>query len=611
MHRFRPTAAWLACVCAAALAASGPAAAADARPGVTTDWVRNELAARGTVEVLVRFDASVELRAVAASASADGRAAVVRALRERARGEQAGVRAWLDARGVPYRSLWIVNALAVELDADTLAALAARPEVVRIEGDPRVRGIEAVRADGPSPDATEWGIRAIRADRVWTDDDVVGRGVTVASADTGVEWDHPALRDHYRGWDGASVSHDFHWYDPIEHRAAPIDDHDHGTHTTGTMVGDDGTGNQVGVAPGARWIACRNMDAGVGQPSTYLDCMQFFVAPWPHGGDPDTDGDPAMAPDVINNSWGCPPSEGCEADTLADGVAAVTAAGILFVASAGNSGPFCSTVSDPPAIYDDAFSVGSTESSGGLSLFSSKGPVNVDGSGRLKPDVAAPGGSVRSSVRGGGYASFSGTSMAGPHVAGALALLWEARPGLRGNLALSRCVMARSGTPVSVSFLNQCGGKTQADRPNHLFGWGQIDAWGAIHPVDDADGDGIAGECDCRPNDAGAFATPGESHDLTADADKTTWRWDDQSGSAGAATVHDLARGDLAVLRDTGSTSASECVAGGISGGQHADPQQPAPGDGLYYLVRGRNACGQAGWGAASSGAPRAGGPCP
>ena len=104
----------------------------------------------------------------------------------------------------------------------------------------------------------------------------------------------------------------------LEDRAVPIDDHDHGTHTTGTMIGDDGGSNLTGVAPGAKWIGCRNMNAGNGQPSTYIACMEYFLAPWPHGGDPETDGRPEYSPHIINNSWGCPPSEGCDAGTLLD-----------------------------------------------------------------------------------------------------------------------------------------------------------------------------------------------------------------------------------------------------------------------------------------------------
>ncbi len=145
-----------------------------------------------------------------------------------------------------------------------------------------------------------------------------GQGAVIGGQDTGYDWDHPALKNQYRGWNGASADHDYNWHDAIHvtgsicgaNSPEPCDDDDHGTHTMGTMVGDDGLGNQIGMAPGARWIGCRNMNDGVGTPATYTECYEWFIAPYPVGGTPDQ-GDPSKAPDVINNSWGCPPSEGC------------------------------------------------------------------------------------------------------------------------------------------------------------------------------------------------------------------------------------------------------------------------------------------------------------
>ena len=133
-----------------------------------------------------------------------------------------------------------------------------------------------------------------------------GEGRVVAGADTGVRWDHPSLKSHYRGWDGQNVSHDYNWHDAIQNSQSPIDPHGHGTFTVSEMVGDDGLGNQIGVAPGAKWIACRNMDSGGnGTPAWYTDCFQYLIAPYPYN-QPDK-GDPTKAPDSINNSWGCPP----------------------------------------------------------------------------------------------------------------------------------------------------------------------------------------------------------------------------------------------------------------------------------------------------------------
>lgn len=587
-------------VLAFALAASvSPILASD--PDAKIDrFLAERLAGGGRDSFLVLFDSSDDLDR--ALARARGGAAVYDALRVRARAEQEGARRWLSGLGIRYRPLWIVNGLKVEGDLALARALAARSEVVRLVADPAVEGLSYLDgADAAGTDALEWGLLAIKADQVWNLDGARGAGITVASADTGVEWTHPAIRGKYRGWNGVSASHDYNWHDSIVDAAEPIDDNDHGTHTVGTMVGDDGAGNQIGVAPEAKWVGCRNMDAGVGRPSTYIECNQWFVAPWPHGGDPEIDGDPSKAPDVINNSWGCPPSEGCDTQVLLDSFKALRAAGILAVASAGNSGPSCTTVSDPPAIYAEPFVVGATESTGALAFYSSRGNVTVDGSGRMRPDVAAPGSSVRSSVRGGGYASFSGTSMAGPHVAGGLALLWSAKPQVRGLERISRCLMSRSANPaVGVSWPSTCGGTSRTARPNNFFGWGQIDVYAAVHYGPDGDADGIADACDCAATNGGAYDAPGEVPGLRFDS-RTAIAWDSLARETGNGTVYDLVRGDLADLRASGTIGASSCQGSATTATSRTDATSPAPDAGFYYLVQARNACGTGGWGAARS----------
>jgi subtilisin family serine protease len=205
--------------------------------------------------------------------------------------------------------------------------------------------------------------------------------VVVAGQDTGYDWSHPALKGHYRGWDGSTADHNYNWHDAIHDNflnpcgsdlLEPCDDNGHGTHTMGTIVGDDPSqGNQIGMAPGATWIGCRNMDEGFGTPITYSECYQWFVAPTDLN---DENPDPAKAPDVINNSWGCWPDEGCiDPDILQAVVESVRAAGILTVHSAGNAGPHCSTIVDPAAIYEASFTVGSTRENDRMSDFSSRG----------------------------------------------------------------------------------------------------------------------------------------------------------------------------------------------------------------------------------------------
>ncbi len=222
----------------------------------------------------------------------------------------------------------------------------------------------------------------------------------------------------------------------------------------GTMVGDDGGSNQIGMAPGARWIGCRNMDAsGAGTPETYIACYQWFIAPTRVDG---SDPDPDLAPDVINNSWGCPKSEGCD-DT---------------VHSAGNSGPNCSTVNTPAGIYAESFSVGATTNVDILASFSSRGPVTVDDSNRLKPDISAPGVNIRSCYKDGTYAILGGTSMAAPHVAGLVALLISAEPGLRGQVDdLLETIIEQSALHIVSA---DCS--SLLPYPNNLYGWGRIQA---------------------------------------------------------------------------------------------------------------------------------------
>ncbi len=434
--------------------------------------------------------------------------AVYDALRETALRTRAGLRAELDERGVKYRPFYIVNMLAVKGDRALALRLAARPDVARIVANPHVRQALPKSTGDPAdrpfsagaglltPQGIEWNVARINADDVWALG-YTGQGIVVAGQDTGYDWTHPALVRQYRGYNGISTgdppghpTHDYNWHDAIHeddpHTPAgnpcgfdspvPCDDHGHGTHTMGTIVGGDGAGNQIGVAPGARWIGCRNMEQGWGTPASYAECFEFFLAPYPIGGDPFTDGVPDLAPHVINNSWTCPIEEGCDWNTLQMIVENVRAAGIAIVASAGNDGPACSTVAEPIALYDAAFSVGATNSNDNIASFSSRGPVMVDGSRRLKPDVSAPGVGVRSSLPDGRYGSMNGTSMAGPHVAGTIALLWSAQPALIGDVDTTEQIIATTARPrVDTS----CGG-APSGQPNNTYGWGMVDALAAV-----------------------------------------------------------------------------------------------------------------------------------
>jgi len=449
-----------------------------------------DLQARGEAEFFIVLKAKGDTQQARLLESKPERGAFVYGtLRNTAVDSQKDIVEWLDQQGIPYRRYWIVNQILVKGDAGLLSEVLKRHDVARIDANPSVRFISDPQpAPAPSrisaPVAVEWGVQRIHADAVWSTYGVKGEGIVVAGQDTGVEWNHPALISHYRGWDGSSADHNYNWHDAIHSASGnpcgsdspfPCDDYDHGTHTMGTMVGDDGGANQIGVAPGAKWIACRNMDSGLGSPATYTECFEWFMAPYPLGGDPLTDGDPTKAPHVINNSWGCPPSEGCSQDSLENIVAAVRDAGIMVVVSNGNSGSACATTYDPPSLYEESFSVGATDSSDGLASFSSRGPVTYKGKTYRKPDIAAPGVNVRSSVRGGLYRGMSGTSIAAPHVAGSVALLWSAVPSLKGKVDLTENILELTAFPKDFTLCGDLPGV-----PNNGYGYGIVDVINAI-----------------------------------------------------------------------------------------------------------------------------------
>jgi serine protease AprX len=407
-------------------------------------------------------------------------------LSNKAQTTQGPVLRWLRERGLEHQSFYIVNAILVTGTRQVAEALAARPDVARIEGNPEVQNHfpqpEAVEEAPSQPETIEPGINYTHAPQVWALG-FTGQNIVVASADTGVRWTHNALKPHYRGWDGLNADHDYNWHDAIHdgpanpcgfNSQAPCDDNAHGTHTTGTMVGDDGQGNQIGMAPGAKWIGCHNMNSNVGTPARYIECMQWFLAPTRiNGNDPD----PTKAPDITNNSWECPPSEGCSVDSLQAAVEAQAAAGIMMVSAAQNSGPSCSTVQNPPGIYAATYSAGALQTgTDTIAGFSSRGPVTADGSGRLKPDISAPGTGTRSSTNASdsSYANFSGTSMATPHIAGAIALLWSAIPSLRHQLPATRDSLNNSAVHIAST---QCGA---AGPPNNVYGWGRVDILAAV-----------------------------------------------------------------------------------------------------------------------------------
>ena len=423
---------------------------------------------------------------------------VYNALTQHAARSQVGLQQYLKSKGIDYQSFWAANMLVATADRSVVEQLAERSDVASVDSnrparwieDPTIANFGLAPSKANAPDTAEWGVLNVNAPAVWALG-FTGQGMVVANEDTGMRWSHNALKPKYRGWNGTTADHNFNWHDSIHsgggscgpNAVEPCDDSGHGTHTTGTTVGDDGTGNQIGVAPGAKWIGCRNMDQGNGTPATYTECFQFFIAPTDLAGN---NANPALRPHVINNSWGCPASEGCvtraELETIVNNT---EAAGIFVEVSAGNSGPNCSTVTDAPAIYSASFSTGAIDISNVLAGFSSRGPSTFYTPNLLKPNLSAPGVNVRSSTRTSdtSYGNLSGTSMAGPHVVGVVALLWSARPQLVRNIAQTKTILQSTANPAVTVTPQTCGGTPSTEIPNNSFGFGRVDALAAVNAV--------------------------------------------------------------------------------------------------------------------------------
>lgn len=321
-----------------------------------------------------------------------------------------------------YRAHFIVNAIWVKSGVATLDRLAGFPGVVEIRGA-KVYAIPTpeFRPADNAPQTLEWGIDRINAELIWSNFGTRGEGMVVANVDTGVDYLHSALTLQYRGnLGGGTFDHNFNFYDPagICPPGIPCDNNGHGSHTMGTMVGDDGGTNQIGMAPGARWIAAKGCESNFCSDTSLLSSAEWIAAPCPVGTPPGSPScDPTKRPNVVNNSWG----GGGGDPWYQASVDAWRAAGIFPAFSAGNSGPGAGTIGSP-GDYCNVTASGATDISDVIASFSSRGPGNFPGC-LDKPDVSAPGVNVRSSVPGNSYGLLSGTSMASPHTAGCVALL--------------------------------------------------------------------------------------------------------------------------------------------------------------------------------------------
>ena len=414
---------------------------------------------------------------------------VVKALQETAKSSQADIVKFLNEQKVDYQTFWIDNIIIVNSsNQNTFNGLMNFSEIESLKARRIMGVINPTVEDVPeSVLAVEPNISHVLAPNVWQLG-ISGSGIVVANIDTGVRSTHEALVRQYRGT--TLGSHDYNWLGAAGGSGIPVDDNGHGTHTMGTMVGEDASQtNQIGMAPSAQWIACDGCEGTSCPDAALLTCAQWITAPYPIGdpGSPNT----SMRPHIVNNSWGdC----GTSYDNwFQASVDAWLAAGIYPIFSNGNasncgysSPPGLNTVGNP-ARYGNVTGVGSTgESNGEYANHSNWGPTdNLDfvnpktGWEDIKPQVLAPGVNIRSSTPGSDSQyqdGWSGTSMSAPHVSGLVALMWQAGPCLIGDYATTENILEVTATPI----LYDDGTGAGAHSPNYATGWGEINALSAV-----------------------------------------------------------------------------------------------------------------------------------
>jgi bacillopeptidase F len=374
-------------------------------------------------------------------------------------------------------SFWIVNAVRLQVPVDYLEAIAAIPSVKRIDiNSPRYTFEEPVNEEPSQAKVVggiEPGLAAINAPAMW-EMGYTGKNLLFLSMDTGVFPNHPAISNRFLG-NHRPLSQV--WYGlrspvPTDHASSS-----HGTHTTGTVLGlVEETNDTIGVAYNAYWIASdpvASSESDLLDPADFMNVFQWVLNP---DGNEETTDD---VPDVINNSWGYSYDLALAFDACnmeeAQILEVIEAAGILSPFSAGNDGPAAQTTGFPAMMAYSELNVMSVGAVNGntdafpIANFSSRGPtpcVETGGSLQIKPEVSAPGVSVRSCSGQDEFSLLSGTSMACPHVSGALLLLKEAYPYLDA-------VSLKEALYVTAHDLGEAG-------EDNVYGNGMIDVLAAF-----------------------------------------------------------------------------------------------------------------------------------
>ena len=378
----------------------------------------------------------------------------------------------LDQKGIKYQSFFAGNEIAV-----TAGDMAALSQIAALDSVEHIRYPKTAYID-PIPtlsqdlfnftvQSLDWGISDTNADDFWATYGLQGDGIVVANIDTGVQWDHPALDQAFKC--GTNPSNPACWADPSNIcGGSACDNNGHGTHTMGTMVGDDDPTltYQVGMAPNAQWIACKGCESNNCSDAALNACADWIIAP---------NSNPDNRPNVVNNSWG----GGGGDDWYLDKVEAWRAAGIFPAFSAGNSGPTCSSLGSP-GDYQESFASAAHSSSRTIASFSSRGPGYFGHDPYTKPNISAPGDYICSSVPGGGWScGYSGTSMASPHSAGAVALLWSCNSSLIGNMDATFEVLQNT---ADIPPAGTCGAPADGEG-NYTYGYGYLNVLAAGQQV--------------------------------------------------------------------------------------------------------------------------------
>jgi len=489
-----------------------------------------ELGPDDEVAIIVRLKDKVDVRAFKDLDRSERRSKILKALHAKADQSLAPLRVVLNQGRVHrMQDLWLINGIAASVPAHRVGALANRPWIGNISLDMMLAAPTVTYGVTSTPG---WNLTAVAAPDLWQQG-FTGQGVVVATLDSGVDTFHPDVGSRWRGGSNS-------WFDPYGEHATPADVNGHGTHVTGLILGGDSSGQVLGVAPDAQWIAAKIYDdSGMASLSAIHLALQWALDP---DGNPDVDD----APDVVNNSWGLPDAAGTCNPEFVDDMMALRASDIAVVFAAGNSGPNISSDLSPANSAPNLVT-GAVDETLTVATFSSRGPSSCNGG--LYPQVVAPGVNVMTAdLTFGGlfpqsFVQVSGTSFAAAHASGALALLKSAVP-------------AATVTELETAVLDSAIDKG-ALGPDYDYGMGVVNVADAYNA--------LAGGATAQPGSL-QFAVAGYSvNENGASVTVTVIR---QGGSSGAVTVdYATADGSAVAGQDYVASAGTITLADGVTSG--------------------------------------------